>query len=604
MANQKQKFDFSGWATRFDVKCSDGRTIRKNAFKHNDGQTVPLVWNHNHQAADNILGHALLENREEGVYAYCSFNDTMDGKTAKELVKHGDIRSLSIYANQLKQNGGDVIHGAIREVSLVLAGANPGAVIENVMIHGELNSEAANIRIDDQQTFELDVEKEIIEHADNTSEDEENEEDLEHADNKDPKPDKDDKKEPGDKTVEEVIDSMNEEQKTVMYALIGAALEDKDSDAKEKTQEENKEMKQNAFDQNMTANENVLSHSDMLAAITTAKQIGSLKEALTQTCLAHGIQNIEVLFPDFKAVKAPSTVDDSNNNWVKKVMARVHHSPFARVKSNYFDVTGEDARARGYIKGNQKVEEVIAAFKRTTDPQTIYKLQKLDRDDIIDIVDFDVVAYIKAEMRTKLEREIARAILIGDGRPASSNDKINPLHIRPILGDDPVYTIAKTMVRASGEDEYKFSKRFIKTFIKSRKEYKGSGNMALYCTEDLLTDMLLIEDRNERVIYDTLDKLKTALMVTDIVTIPDFENQIREVGGKRLKLMGIFVNLADYNVGADKGGAVSLFDDFDLNFNKYEYLIETRCSGALVEPYSAITFEEELAEEEETQTNN
>ena len=586
--DKKQTFDFSGWATRNNVKCSDGRIIRKDAFKHNDGQTVPLVWNHNHQDADNVLGHALLENREEGVYAYCSFNETEQGKNAKELVKHGDICSLSIYANQLKQNGGDVIHGAIREVSLVLAGANPGAKIENVMTHADDDSIDA-IMWNADQAFEFDVEKEIVEHSEEpTIENTTEENAVEHAD--DNKKDADIKDE---ETIQEIIDSMNEKQQTVMYALIGAALEEKDAQSKN-NQEDNKEMKQNAFEMTTDNQGAVLAHSDLIATIETAKKTGSLKEALKETCLAHGINNIDVLFPDFKAVKGPSTVDDSRQDWVRKVMASVHHVPFAKIKSSYFDVTGDEARARGYIKGNQKVEEVIAAFKRTTTPQTIYKLQKLDRDDIVDIVDFDVVAYIKQEMRTKLDREIARAILIGDGRPASSNDKINPLNIRPVLGDDPVYTISKVMKKEAGETDEAFAKRFIKSSIKSRKEYKGSGNLTLYTTEDLLTDMLLIEDKNERVIYDTIEKLKTALMVKDIVTVPEFGGQTRTVNGKTLKLMGIYVNLVDYAVGADKGGAVSMFDDFDLNFNKYEYLIETRISGALTEPYSAISFEEEV----------
>ena len=629
--DKKQTFDFSGWATRFNVKCSDGRTIRKDAFKHNDGQTVPLVWNHNHVEASNVLGHALLENREEGVYAYCSFNNTDQGQNAKELVKHGDICSLSIYANQLKQNGGDVIHGAIREVSLVLAGANPGAKIENVMAHGDEVDPEQAIMWNASETFEFDVEKEIVKHSDPVEDQESvqeeiDSEDIKHSDDdktiqevfdtfteeekavtyaligaaikennsSNAEPAKNVKhSDDGEKTIKEVFDAMSETKKTVVYALIGAALEAKEAD-KEETQEEEKEMKQNAFESTFDNQGAVLAHSDLIATIETAKKTGSLRDALKETCLAHGIDNIDVLFPDFKAVKGPSTYDDSRQDWVRKVMSSVHHVPFAKIKSSYFDVTGEEARARGYIKGNQKQEEVIAAFKRTTTPQTIYKLQKLDRDDIIDIVDFDVVAYIKQEMRTKLDREIARAILIGDGRPASSNDKINPLNIRPVLGDDPVYTISKVMKKDSGENEYAFAKRFIKTSIKSRKEYKGSGNLTLWCTEDLLTDMLLIEDLNQRVIYDTIEKLKTALMVKDIVTIPEFEGQTRTVNGKTLKLMGIYVNLVDYAVGADKGGAVSMFDDFDLNFNKYEYLIETRCSGALTEPYSAITFEEEV----------
>lgn len=578
-----KKFDCSGWATRFNVKCSDGRTIRQGSFNDMDGVTVPLVYQHDHNNVNQVLGHALLETRDEGVYAYCSFNETPEGKNAKELVRHGDITSFSIYANNLTQRGADVTHGVIREVSLVLAGANPGAKIEDVMMHSDTGTFEAQIYNDADESLDLDTVKEIIEHADDGDGDK------------------------AEKTVDEIINSMTEEQKEVMYALIGAALEDKTT--KENSEDENT-MKHNVFDNLENENNTFISHSDIENCIADAKRNGSLKEAVSamlannEQCLQHGITNIDVLFPDAKLIKAPSTVDDSNNNWVSKVMAGVHHSPFSRVKSSYFDVTGEDARARGYVKGRQKVEEVISALKRSTTPQTIYKLQKLDRDDMVDITDFDVVAYIKQEMRTKLDREIARAILIGDGRPSSSDDKINPLNIRPILGDNSVYSIPKFMAKETGEDEYKFAKRFIKQAIKARKEYKGSGNPTLYCTEDLLTDMLLIEDKNERVIYDTIDKLKTALMVKDIVTVPDFEGVTRSINGKTVKLMGIFVNLNDYNVGADKGGAVNMFDDFDINYNKYEYLIETRCSGALTEPYSAITFEEEVPAQEETPAQN
>ena len=578
-----KKFDCSGWATRFNVKCSDGRTIRQGSFNDMDGVTVPLVYQHDHNNVNQVLGHALLETRDEGVYAYCSFNETPEGKNAKELVRHGDITSFSIYANNLTQRGADVTHGVIREVSLVLAGANPGAKIEDVMMHSDTGTFEAQIYNDADESLDLDTVKEIIEHTDDKAEDEDGDK--------------------AEKTVDEIIKSMTEEQKEVMYALIGAALEEKTT--KENSEDENT-MKHNVFDNLENEANTFISHSDIENCIAEAKRNGSLKEAVSdmlannEQCLQHGITNIDVLFPDAKLIKAPSTVDDSNNTWVSKVMAGVHHSPFSRVKSSYFDVTGDDARARGYVKGKKKVEEVISALKRSTTPQTIYKLQKLDRDDMIDITDFDVVAYIKQEMRTKLDREIARAILIGDGRPSSSDDKINPLNIRPILGDNSVYSVPKFMTKESGEDEYKFAKRFIKQAIKARKEYKGSGNPTLYCTEDLLTDMLLIEDKNERVIYDTIDKLKTALMVKDIVTVPDFEGVTRSVNGKTVKLMGIFVNLNDYNVGADKGGAVNMFDDFDINYNKYEYLIETRCSGALTEPYSAITFEEEVPAQEQT----
>lgn len=578
----KETFDFSGWATRNDIKCSDGRTIRKDAFKHCDGQTVPLVWNHNHTDADNVLGKALLENRNEGVYAYCSFNGTENGKNAKELVKHGDIVSLSIYANQLKQNGGDVIHGAIKEVSLVLAGANPGAKIENVMAHGELDEESATIWNGvTELKFDVDVDTDAISHADAQEEPAKNE----------------DSKEGKEETIADVYNTLTEKQKLVVNALIGAALEEK---AENDDQEEDEKMKHNAFEQTNEIETNVLSHSDLVDVIADAKKSGSLKDAYIAKCnekevdLQHSINDLDVLFPEVKAINnTPATIND-DTSWVAKVMGGVHHTPFSRVKMMAFDITGEEARARGYIKGNKKEEEVIAALRRETSPQTVYKLQKLDRDDIIDVTDFDVVAYIKNEMRGKLDEEIARAILIGDGRSSASKDKINPLHIRPILGDDPTYVVSKQLKRDASADEYAFAKQFIKTVIKSRKEYKGKGNPTLFCTEDLLTDMLLIEDLNQRVIYDTMDKLKTALRVVDIVTVPCFENQTRKVGEQNLKLMAILVNLSDYNIGADKGGAVSMFDDFDINFNKYEYLIETRCSGAMVQPYGAVTFEEQV----------
>ena len=581
----KETFDFSGWATRNDIKCSDGRTIRKDAFKHCDGQTVPLVWNHNHTDADNVLGKALLENRNEGVYAYCSFNGTENGKNAKELVKHGDIVSLSIYANQLKQNGGDVIHGAIKEVSLVLAGANPGAKIENVMAHGELDEESATIWNGvTELKFDVDVDTDAISHA---------------AAQEEPAK-MEDSKEGKEETIADVYNTLTEKQKLVVNALIGAALEEK---AENDDQEEDEEMKHNAFEQTNEIETNVLSHSDLVDVIANAKKTGSLKDSYIAKCnekdvdLQHSINNLDVLFPEVKAINnTPVTIND-DTNWVAKVMGGVHHTPFSRVKMMAFDITGEEARARGYIKGNQKEEEVIGALRRETSPQTVYKLQKLDRDDIIDVTDFDVVAYIKNEMRGKLDEEIARAVLIGDGRSSASKDKINPLHIRPILGDDPTYVVSKQLKRDASADEYTFAKQFIKAVIKSRKEYKGKGNPTLFCTEDLLTDMLLIEDANQRVIYDTMDKLKTALRVVDIVTVPCFENQTRKVGEQNLKLMAILVNLSDYNVGADKGGAVSMFDDFDINFNKYEYLIETRCSGAMVQPYGAVTFEEQVAAE-------
>lgn len=575
-----EKYDFSGWATRNDIRCSDGRTIRRGAFAEQDGATVPLVWNHNHVDADNVLGHAILENRDQGVYAYCFFNDTKQGNNAKELVTHGDICSLSIFANQLKQNGGDVIHGAIREVSLVLAGANPGAKIENIMAHGDNSEEEAIIYNDsDEINLAHSEEKEKME--------EENKE----------------------KTVKDVINSMTEEQRNVMYALIGEAIESTkgELDDDQSNEEENK-MKHNAFeneDQNKKEETETLSHSEFMEIVSEAKRKGSMKDAFLEhniteiPYLAHSITNVGNLFPEAKAVSRVPEVVDRDQTWVGNVMASVKHTPFSRVKSFYANITADEARAKGYVKGAKKVEEVITALKRTTDPQTVYKLQKMDRDDIIDITDFDVVAWLKGEMRGKLDEEIARAILIGDGRSSSSADKVDPLKIRPVYQDDTTYTIKRILTRAAGADDSAFAKAFIKDVVKSRKEYKGSGNPTLYTTEDMLTSMLLIEDTTGRVIYDTIEKLKTALRVRDIVTVPVMENVGREdtPGKKKWNLLGILVNLNDYNVGADKGGSVNMFDDFDINYNKYEYLIETRCSGALVKPYSAITFEEEISTE-------
>lgn len=572
-----EKYDFSGWATRNDIRCSDGRTIRKGAFAEQDGTTVPLVWNHNHVDADNVLGHAILENRDQGVYAYCFFNDTKQGNNAKELVTHGDICSLSIFANQLKQNGGDVIHGAIREVSLVLAGANPGAKIENIMAHGDNSEEEAIIYNDsDEINLAHSEEKEKME--------EENKE----------------------KTVKDVIDSMTEEQRNVMYALIGEAIES--TKGEDQSNEEENKMKHNAFeneDQNKKEENQTLSHSEFMEIVSEAKRKGSMKDAFLEhniteiPYLAHSITNVGNLFPEAKAVSRVPEVVDRDQTWVGNVMASVKHTPFSRVKSFYANITADEARAKGYVKGAKKAEEVITALKRTTDPQTVYKLQKMDRDDIIDITDFDVVAWLKGEMRGKLDEEIARAILIGDGRSSSSADKVDPLKIRPIYQDDTTYTIKRILTRAAKDDDSAFAKAFIKDVVKSRKEYKGSGNPTLYTTEDMLTSMLLIEDTTGRVIYDTIEKLKTALRVRDIVTVPVMENVGREDTGakKKWNLLGVLVNLSDYNVGADKGGSVNMFDDFDINYNKYEYLIETRCSGALVKPYSAITFEEEISTE-------
>ena len=574
-----EKYDFSGWATKNNIRCSDGRTIKPDAFAEQNGSTVPLVWNHNHVDADNVLGHAILENREQGVYAYCYLNNTEQGNNARELVSHGDICALSIFANQLKQNGGDVIHGAIREVSLVLAGANPGAKIENVMSHGE-NCDEEAIIYNNNDALDL-------QHSEEDKKMEEKKEELKTEE---------------EKTVKDVIDSMTEEQKTVMYALIGEAIEQAKAEKAKESNEEEKVMKHNAFEKENENEQETLSHSELNALIKEAKDNG---KSLKNTFLAHGVDNTEYLehsitnvgnlFPEAQLVDKVPALVSRDMDWVSNVMGAVKHTPFSRVKSTYANITGDEARAKGYVKGKQKVEEVITALKRTTDPQTVYKLQKMDRDDVIDITDFDVVAWIKGEMRIMLNEELARAILIGDGRESSSNDKINPLHIRPVLGDDATYTIKRSLVRAENETDEAFAKDFIHDVIRSRKDYKGSGNPTLYTTEDMLTSMLLIEDTTGRIIYDTMDKLKTALRVKDIVTVPVMEGVSRKDGeNTTYNLMGILVNLNDYNIGADKGGSVNMFDDFDINYNKYEYLIETRCSGALVKPYSAISFEEKV----------
>jgi len=562
-------FDFSGWATRNNLKCSDGRTIMKDAFKHNNGQTVPLVWNHQHNDPLNVLGHALLENRDEGVYAYCKFNETESGKNAKLLVEHGDVSSLSIYANQLKQNGSNVIHGAIREVSLVLAGANPGAFIDAVIRHGETSDEEAIIYTGKNIS---------LYHSDEKKEDK-------PVDEK-----KTDEKKDTEETVADVFNTLTEKQKTVVYAMIGQALEEKeeseDNNDNDNSKGGNKTMKHNVFD-NEDAKKDVLSHSDMETIFADAKRYGSLKDSV----LAHGIEQIDYLFPDAKNVTDIPQFIQRDMGWVQKVMNSVHHTPFSRIKSVLADITEDDARAKGYIKGNLKKDEVFTLLKRTTTPTTIYKKQKLDRDDVVDIVDFDVVAWLKSEMRVMLDEEIARAALVGDGRLSSSDDKINEQNIRPIWTDADLYTIKAPVTVAANATADEKAKAFIRAAIKSRKNYKGSGEPTLYTTEDVLTDCLLMEDTTGRIIYDSVTKLATALRVKEIVTVPVMENLSRVDNGTTYTLMGIIVNLTDYNIGADKGGAVNMFDDFDIDYNAQKYLIETRCSGALIKPYSAIALE-------------
>lgn len=580
----EKKFDFSGWATKANIKCADGRTIMPNAFEHDNGKTVPLVWNHQHDNPNEVLGHALLENRPEGVYAYCTFNDTESGQVAKQLVQHGDVDALSIYANQLKERMSCVIHGNIREVSLVLAGANPGASIQNVIKHGE--------EFDDEAEIYTGESIELM-HSDSGSSSSSEEDDkkkkkkdneLEHSKNSESD---------SEETVEDVFNTLNEKQKTVVYAIIGQVLAENGSGDGNEGGDDT--MKHNVFDNEQTQTEGVLSHDAMNTIITDAKRYGSLKESFLAHAGDYGIDDIDWLFPDAKNLNTQPEFIKRDTGWVPKVMNSIKHSPFSRIKSMFADITEDEARAKGYIKGKLKKEEVFGLLKRTTTPTTIYKKQKLDRDDVIDITDFDVVSWLKAEMRTMLDEEIARAILVGDGRLASSDDKINEQNIRPIWKDDDLYTIKATVnVTSTSTDEEK-AKEFIRTVIKSRKNYKGSGEPTLYTTEDVLTDCLLIEDTNGRIIYDSVSKLATTLRVKEIITVPVMENLSRQNdSAETLNLMGIIVNLSDYNVGADKGGAISMFEDFDIDYNQQKYLIETRCSGALIKPYSAIALESKV----------
>lgn len=577
------KYDFSGWATKNNIRCSDGRTILKDAFKHNDGQMVPLVWNHDHNDPLNVLGHALLENRDEGVYAYCTFNDTDAGRNAKALVEHGDVTALSIYANQLKQQGPNVLHGAIREVSLVLAGANPGAFIDSIIRHGEESDEEAIIYTGENL---------VLEHSQYTIV---NDKKLDAVKDNFTPPSGDKKEGNDEKTVQDVFDTLNEEQKTVVYALIGQAL-DSANQNENNEKEGNDDMKHNVFDQDQKEKENVLTHADMETIISDGKRYGSLKDSFLAHAQEYGIESIDFLFPEAKNVNNQPDFIKRDDSYVQKVLRGVHHTPFSRIKSIHANITADEARAKGYIKGNLKKEEVFTLLKRSTTPTTIYKKQKMDRDDIVDITDFDVIAYIKAEMRMMLDEEIARAILVGDGRSTASDDKINEQNIRPIAKDDDLYTIKKSVDVAKDATEDAVAKAFIKTVIKSRKEYKGSGSPTLFTTEDMLTNCLLLEDNNGRIIYDSVDKLATTLRVKEIVPVEIMEGVTRTAGAKTLPLMALLVNLNDYYVGADKGGAINMFDDFDIDYNQEKYLIETRISGALVKPYSAIAYELDKAQ--------
>lgn len=610
-------YDFSGYATKNDIVCSDGRVIKHNAFLDNDGMKVPLVWNHQHNTPDNVLGHAYLENRDDGVYAYGVFNQTDTAQNAKELVRSGDITSLSIFANQLQQNGNDVVHGNIREVSVVLAGANPGATIDYVAhSFGSDNPSAIITVADSDQQLNLTggqmKDTNTFAHADDAG----GEEGFD---------------------AEKVFASMTEEQQSLVYGIVAALEEeaetvddteedaDKDEETKktdkkkdesddtktntDDSKEEGKQMKHNVFEgSDNTANlTKTLSHSDEVNIINAAKKSnynGSLKDAFQATVeetgaaydnhksMAHGITNMGDLFPDAKPVNGgyPYTIQ-RDNGWVQDVMQNVHKTPFAKIKSTYIDITADEARARGYVKGEQKIEAVITAAKRETTPTTVYKLQKLDRDDVVDITDFNVVEYLKAKMRLLLEEEIARAALIGDGRTELENDKIRETNIRPIWKDDDLYTIKMEVDAGPDATPAQQAEQFIDDAVRARLDYKGTGRPTLYTTEAVLTEMLLLKDKNGRRLYKTEEELATAMRVIKIVTVTPMEQAVRGEGEEQFRLLGIIVNLNDYNVGNNKGGEVNLFDDFDLNFNKLEYLIETRLSGALVNPHSAIALE-------------
>ena len=594
-----ERYDFAGWATKNNVRCSDGRTILRDAFKEQDGQVVPLVWNHQHDDNHNVLGHALLENRPDGVYAYCTFNETESGQNAKLLVEHGDVTSLSILANKLQERSRQVAHGIIREVSLVLAGANPGAHIKEVLSHSDEDDddEAAIIftgeRLDMPTIEHSDEALETETTEDNKSED--NDSELEHADE-------------DNETVEDVFNTLSEKQKKVVYALIGAAIEgDVDEEDDEEEDGGNETVKHNVFDQEDTNmnDKNTLSHSELQAIFADMRRYGSLRDSFiahgAEAYLQHateggydpegqdyGVQNIDYLFPDARNPLSGLTYIQRDTGWVNKVMSGVRHTAFSRIKSIFADITMDEARAKGFVKGNQKTNEVFALLRRTTTPTTVYKKQKLDRDDVIDITDIDIVAEIKREMRGMLNEELARAFLIGDGRVDGTDDKINESNIRPILTDEDLYTIKGTISVPDTDPEDELPRQFIRKAIRMRKLYKGSGNPTLFTTEDMVANCLLMEDANGRFIYESVDRLAAVLRVKEIVTVPVMENL---EGPNEGTVLGIFVNLSDYCVGADKGGAVNMFDDFDIDYNAQKYLIETRCSGALIRPYSAMVIE-------------
>lgn len=596
-------YDFEGWATKNDLKCSDGLTIRRDAFKVDSGKKVPLVWNHQHNAVADVLGHAVLENRDEGVYAYCSFNNTSGGRDAKEAVQHGDVTALSIWANNLHQVGNDILHGVIREVSLVLAGANPGAFIESVLSHGDPLGEG-----EDEGIFYTN-EGIFISHGEIENEQKKEEKKID-GEKKEPE----NKDEGEEKTVQQVINGMTDEQKAAVGIIVEQVAKDaKNEEGKDNMldKKEGNEMKHNAFEGRQSVQ--VISHSDMEQILGDAKKLGSLKEAvkshIENGVLSHsidttgmetatgkqtyGFNDPSMLFPDYKSLNDQPEWISRNMDWVSKLMTKVHHTPFSRIKSMYANITEDEARAKGYIKGKLKKEEVFTTLKRTTSPQTIYKKQKLDRDDIIDITGFDVIAWIKAEMRVMLDEEIARAILIGDGRPADSDDKIKEDNVRPIVKDVPLFnTVIKVSVSADADDAT-IAKETIKAMLRGRKHFKGSGKPDFWTTEDTVTEMLLLEDQIGHTIYKTEAELATKLRVNEIIPVEPMEGQTISITEgsttKSYPILGVVVNMVDYNIGADKGGEVNLFDDFDIDYNQQKYLIETRISGALIKPFSALT---------------
>ena len=590
----RKKYDFGGWATRNDIECADGLTIRQDAFADCDGITVPLVYMHDHKDPENVLGHAILENRDEGVYCYGSFNDTEKGEMAKALVAHGDITSLSIYANQLVKKGRDVLHGAIREVSLVLAGANPGATIDFPVLQ---HSDGTYEDVEDEAIISYKQPLSLSDDFSHYDECAEEDEELQHAE-------EEEESDNGEPTVKDVMDSLNDDQQALLEGMMSIAYEEglkaggennEDEEVKQSDMNEggNTVMHKNVFERK--EEDVVLQHGMDIetanAILTDAKENGA---SLKATSLAHSIDQIDWLFPEAKSASATPEWIKRDTGWVAGVLNGVHHTPYSRIKSSFADIREDEARARGYIKDEYKKEEVFTLLKRSTTPQTIYKKQKLDRDDIIDIVDFDVVAWIKAEMRMMLDEEIARAIMIGDGRLASSDDKISEQHVRPIWKDDELYSVKVKVTYAQGADDNAKAQANIKALIKNRKLYKGSGNPKFYTTEDVLADMLLITDTTGRFIYESVQNLANKLRVSEIVTVPVFDNQVRADNGHNYALLGIMVNLSDYNVGADKGGAVNMFDDFDIDYNKETYLIETRISGALTVPFSALVLETEV----------